>query len=146
MVRFHTEEPSIVNMIKKCKICSKEKDISDFYSNGYHKSGKQKTKPSCKQCEQNYDKVRYQEIIKNHFGGLKCKFCGYSKLFSVLDLHHLDPSEKEYEVSKLRTYNEKTIIKELEKCILLCANCHREEHVRIRAEQKAAGIPCKDSV
>jgi len=60
--------------------------------------------------------------------GGKCQICGYDKCPEAFDLHHLDPNEKEISLSSIRA-NPKawaTIVKELRKCVLLCANCHRE--------------------
>lgn len=52
--------------------------------------------------------------------------CGYSKCIEALEFHHLDPTEKEFEISDRRSWEALTA--ELDKCILLCANCHREYH------------------
>ncbi len=58
-----------------------------------------------------------------------CKRCGYNKYYGALELHHLAKSE-EPSVAILvnHGYGWKKIMKEAEKCILLCANCHREVH------------------
>lgn len=59
-----------------------------------------------------------------------CSKCGYKKCFSALEFHHIDPSTKKFELNA-RTLLSKSAIDvktELEKCILLCANCHRELH------------------
>jgi len=60
--------------------------------------------------------------------GDKCQLCSYDGCPEAFDLHHLDPSEKEISLSSIRA-NPKawaTIVKELRKCVLLCATCHRE--------------------
>src|SRR3989338_5625392 len=64
-----------------------------------------------------------------HFGG-KCIKCRYSKYPEVLEFHHKDPSTKEFNLglNGLTRSWERTK-KEIEKCDLLCANCHRERHV-----------------
>lgn len=69
----------------------------------------------------------YAELIKLGFD--KCSVCGYDKNISALDLHHVDPELKEFNVSKWysRPFKEE-YLKELEKCICLCSNCHREIH------------------
>lgn len=61
--------------------------------------------------------------------GNKCARCGYSKCLGALQIHHLDPSIKDKKFSnfKLRAFDDK-FKKELKTCILLCANCHLEEH------------------
>lgn len=64
------------------------------------------------------------------FGG-KCQCCGYDKCMSALDFHHLDPTKKELTLSSSIVSWEKTK-QELEKCICVCANCHREIHEGIR--------------
>lgn len=57
-----------------------------------------------------------------------CVCCGYNKHPEVLQLHHLNPDEKEFELSSLRANPKKwtKIVEELRKCVLLCANCHTE--------------------
>lgn len=60
--------------------------------------------------------------------GHSCKNCGYSKCRTALEFHHIDPKEKEITPSKVFSRKWESIIKELDKCILLCANCHREVH------------------
>ena len=64
-------------------------------------------------------------IIKE--AGGKCSVCGYSKCLSALDFHHTNPAEKTERQNK-SLCNMKLAHKEAKKCILLCANCHRELH------------------
>lgn len=68
--------------------------------------------------------------------GGKCEVCGYNRCIEALDFHHLDPTKKEYGITNLierpRSWSE-TIVPELRKCVLLCANCHREVHAGIMA-------------
>lgn len=63
--------------------------------------------------------------------GGRCVNCGYSKYIEALDFHHLNPKEKDFNISKVRSYNFENIKSELAKCVLLCANCHREVHADI---------------
>jgi formate-dependent nitrite reductase cytochrome c552 subunit len=50
-----------------------------------------------------------------------------------LEFHHLEPSEKDFGIgSKGHTRSFEKIKLELDKCNLLCANCHREEHSKLR--------------
>lgn len=62
--------------------------------------------------------------------GGKCEICGYNKNVAALEFHHLDSSLKEFQLDarKLSNTNWETILKEADKCILICANCHREIH------------------
>jgi len=69
---------------------------------------------------------RRKELVLIAFGN-KCQICGYDKCQKALEFHHLDPNEKEIELSKSICSWEKTK-EELKKCICVCANCHREIH------------------
>ena len=64
--------------------------------------------------------------------GGKCEKCGYNKCQAALEFHHLDPSQKEFAISKVRKFSVSGILpeikSELDKCSLLCKNCHAEEH------------------
>lgn len=63
--------------------------------------------------------------------GGKCSICGYDKCSDALDFHHLEPNEKEFSLGDRNLILDwKKIKKELDKCILVCANCHREIHSR----------------
>lgn len=59
-----------------------------------------------------------------------CERCGYNNNLAALDFHHLNPNEKEnqLDVRKLSNSSMDWIMKEFNKCLVLCANCHREEH------------------
>ena len=69
---------------------------------------------------------RRNEII--YFMGGKCALCGYDKDPSALEMHHLNPLEKQYQLSSGNCKRIQDDIEEAKKCILLCANCHRETH------------------
>jgi hypothetical protein len=60
--------------------------------------------------------------------GGKCSACGYSKNLNALDFHHVDPTQKEFAIYSCIVWEK--VEKELQKCVLLCANCHREIHSR----------------
>ena len=64
-----------------------------------------------------------------HLGG-KCSRCGYHKYPELLEFHHKNPEEKEFSIA-LRGHSRSwaRVKAEIEKCALLCANCHREIHV-----------------
>lgn len=66
-----------------------------------------------------------------YLGG-KCKLCGYDKCPEALHFHHIDPKQKDFSVSKsgnTRAWNKVKL--EIDKCILLCANCHTEVHAGV---------------
>ena len=63
------------------------------------------------------------------YAGGKCVLCSYSKCKRALSFHHLDSSKKEFGLSeKGLTRSWEKIKEELDKCILLCSNCHMEVH------------------
>ncbi len=75
-------------------------------------------------------KLREQAV--EYMGG-KCQRCGYKTCIEALDFHHLDPREKEFGISASgMTRSWERIKTELNKCIMICANCHREEHAKIK--------------
>lgn len=77
---------------------------------------------------------RTRQKAIQHLGG-KCIICGYKKYPEVLEFHHKDPTKKSFGLSMrgLTRSWEKTK-EEIEKCDLLCANCHRERHVEERKQ------------
>ena len=61
--------------------------------------------------------------------GGKCQKCGYNKCIDALHFHHRNSEEKSFGLSQNGNYhNWQDYLKEVEKCDLLCANCHAEEH------------------
>ncbi len=79
----------------------------------------------------NYRLKKKLEAIES-LGGCCC-LCGYDKCPAALEFHHLDPSQKEFSFSSSsRRYT--NLEEELSKCILVCANCHREVHYGAESE------------
>jgi len=75
--------------------------------------------------------LRYVKKIRfiNYLGG-KCVVCDETNLFK-LTFHHRDPNEKEFEYSDYNNLRWSKLKEELNKCDLLCQNCHRETHYSI---------------
>lgn len=70
---------------------------------------------------------KYLKELKLSLG---CSICGYNKCPAALDYHHPD-NNKETSVSKAASSKGiKSLQKEIDKCILVCANCHRELHFK----------------
>ena len=65
-------------------------------------------------------------ILKEEAGNC-CSKCGYDKCIAALEFHHPDPSVKESKIIGSTASLDKQRV-EANKCVLLCANCHREEH------------------
>jgi len=74
-------------------------------------------------------KDRRKDIKKQavEYMGGSCKLCGYNKCFTALSFHHIDPETKDFQISGTNRCWEK-IKKELDKCVMLCTNCHLEVH------------------
>ncbi len=69
---------------------------------------------------------KVKQLAVDYKGG-KCQLCGYSKCVGALELHHINPAEKSFGIGdKGYTRSWDTVRNEIDKCILLCANCHRE--------------------
>lgn len=63
------------------------------------------------------------------YKGGRCTICGYNKCIKALEFHHIDPNGKDFGISsKGYTRSWKKVQAEIDKCILICANCHREVH------------------
>jgi hypothetical protein len=71
---------------------------------------------------------KLREMARGYKGG-KCILCGYKKCQRALSFHHVNPKEKEFDLSSRGlTRSWERIKKEIDKCVLLCANCHMEIH------------------
>jgi len=74
-----------------------------------------------------------QKLI-DAFGG-KCAICEYNKCNEVFEFHHLDPSEKDFQWSQvngsIRSWS--VLVHEMQKCVMLCSNCHKEVHAGVAA-------------
>ncbi len=120
---------------KMCSICKVYLPVEQFYK----KKAKNTTYSTdcvlvayCKKCNNIVSRKKrldYKKLVVNYMGG-QCIRCGYNKCLAALEFHHLDPNEKEFSVSRISVTINLTekAKKELAKGILLCSNCHREEH------------------
>lgn len=70
---------------------------------------------------------RRKEDIVYVMGGC-CQICKYNRAITALELHHLNPEEKEFGIGAILNKDWELMNQEIQKCILVCANCHREIH------------------
>lgn len=71
---------------------------------------------------------RSKAFAVEYFGG-KCSICGYNRCISALEFHHKDSDQKENAPSHvIHSWTWEKAKVELDKCILVCSNCHREIH------------------
>ena len=68
------------------------------------------------------------------YKGGRCESCGYSAHPAALQFHHVNPTEKDYVWTKLRLRTWSSITTELDRCQLLCANCHSIVHSKSKYE------------
>lgn len=115
---------------KVCSICNLEKNKNEFYSRSQRKN---KPYDRCKKCFSKYCSERWIEkkIESIKYKGSSCFDCGISfpdEPYVIFDFHHIDPNQKEFVWAKLKLKSDEKIRKELDKCELLCSNCHRKRH------------------
>ena len=114
---------------KICTKCGRELPIDQF---NFRNKAKGTRRSECKECHTSYMKQKYQEK-KNEVQAIKaqlsCAKCGDKRGY-VLDFHHLNPEEKENTIARMLSnrYELNKVYDEINKCIVLCANCHREFH------------------
>lgn len=113
--------------VKICNRCEIEKNVDEFY----RRRGGYELLPYCKSCtkEQTIERQRNFKIKCVEYKGGKCERCGYANCIGALEFHHLDPNKKDFTIAHVRLtkFDEKITI-ELDKCVLVCSNCHRELH------------------
>jgi predicted transcriptional regulator len=123
---------------KICSKCGEKKLISEFY---IRKSRKDEITSWCKECNgrgvvERMRSTKSELVISK--GGC-CQLCSFSEYFGALEFHHIDPKTKDDGVSKLiRGKITQKIIDEINKCVLVCSNCHKMIHAGIRECPKPA--------
>ena len=113
-----------------CIKCKETKLRKEFYL-----KGGQDGKPHsyCRKCGlenvlMQQRKVKAKAIL---YKGGSCNICGYSKYTGALEFHHLNPDEKDFSIGQSNVRIWSKLQPELDKCIMLCANCHREMHASL---------------
>lgn len=127
--------------MRRCVRCGETKDESEFNWRNIQKGHLQSV---CKICQaqdsrnRDRDRVREsnkssrqkgveraQQFLLDYLSSHPCQDCGISDI-SVLTFHHIDPKVKKYNVSDMvyHGYSLETIQRELDRCIVLCWNCH----------------------
>ena len=118
-----------INRTRICEICGQSFQIMD---NGW-------TRKYCYNCAPHEDEtmshsqavtIKRRAIKKAliEYKGGKCSRCGYNTSIRALEFHHLDPNEKDFGISTCLTKDFSKLKTEVDKCILVCSNCHAEIH------------------
>jgi len=106
--KMHRSKPEIKEQIKK---------RSKIYRDNHQIEIKQRRK-------QNKIKIK---IILKELKTNGCSICGYNNNHSVLEFHHVNPNDKKFQIAHgIRNHTNERVAEELNKCILMCANCHKE--------------------
>lgn len=142
-------EFGLLNIRKVYKLCDEEIDrIKTLYDE--HKSLRKVSKLT------GYDRttiskyvdvvVRKKKITKSQavinwrrkakiklveYKGGECEKCGYNKCVDALEFHHKDPNEKDFSISG-KSWAFERLKKEVDKCMLVCSNCHKEIHYELK--------------
>lgn len=117
-----------------CLYCKVEKPKSMFYT----RSGRKvhSTQSVCRECSSKYTLERQHKQKQQciDYKGGKCQICGYRTTNQALQFHHLEPNEKEFAIGNHHLKLFENVKNELDKCILLCANCHIETHAGLHKD------------
>lgn len=127
--------------MKRCCGCKQDKPLDDFHKGAnyckpcaiaasqknYHKR-KSNSNWYSEYKEKRVQQIREKKKKAVELMGGKCFDCGNSFPDCVYDFHHLDPKEKDLNPSAAIKLSEERMMQELNKCVMLCSNCHRIRH------------------
>lgn len=138
IMRAHKNEQG--EIVKKCLCCEQEKFLTEFYFKSKDKKHLTAECKECfkKRCSESFKHKKTKVIYFGPFKG-KCQICGYDKTAIALDFHHVIPEEKDRTITVYRNGFDK-VKEEVKKCILLCANCHREFHAGLILQEQIEAI------
>ncbi len=134
---FKNRKPIVLSDLKEknCPKCNTIKQSSEFYI----RRDKTNFSHYCKSCTglQTTERCQLFKVKCIEYKGNCCSRCGYNKYIGALEFHHLDPTQKDFSISQVRVwqFNDK-VKQELDKCIILCSNCHREVHNELRIDSQ----------
>ncbi len=99
-----------------CKLCHKK--FNDYQG---------RNRSRCGSCNTKIRRFRAKAAAVKYLGG-KCVKCGWNKNQAALQFHHLNAQKKDFIIGNVANKSWEYIKSEIEKCILLCANCHSIQH------------------
>lgn len=146
---------------KKCTRCKETKEVSFFNKSAYRKEG---TRAHCKECEREQAREFYKKnsqpykdrakqgkkVMKERLNAflfnLKeksgCVICP-EKEVACLDFHHIIKGKP---VTRMTSTSYSALENELNKCIIVCCNCHRKIHAKLIAVNETMIKPINLSV
>ena len=128
-----TKQIRFTNDQALCSKCKKWLNIALFYK----KTNRDVVTSWCRSCFSKDVSLRKQRRKQQsiQYKGGKCLLCGYNKCSWALDFHHKDGKTKENTLSVLLRHSFEKAKKELDKCNLLCKNCHAETEFQLKFGQ-----------
>ena len=129
-VQFKYLEKKEIGIERNCPKCEQSLPSTDFYK----RRGVDYSSTYCKLCTTEQTLSRMQRLKKQmvEYKGGSCVICGYNNYMGALEFHHLNPKEKDFNLAHMKKYTfDEKIKNELDKCVLVCSNCHREVHANI---------------
>lgn len=129
-------------MFKRCNQCNVEKLLGDFRKDKSQPSGYRYECKMCSRAKQSTytekygvtaearNKVRrdaYYARIREYKLEHPCIICSEDEP-TVLEFHHIDPSEKDFQIAEGAHRNWEKVVGEINKCVVLCSNCHKKVH------------------
>ncbi len=144
---MQVHDSSAATAPKRCWVCKETKPHSSFRRNSSRHDG---LEDRCRECSKARDKERGRAsrerskrdgllaFLNNLKATTGCQACGET-CAACLDFHHIVPSEKEWNITRLTLQprqldsprTRERVLRELGKCVCLCANCHRKAHAGI---------------
>src|SRR5271166_3741002 len=97
----------------KCRLCDRDLFTSRRKRCGY--------------CNTKIRRIRAKRAAIAYLGG-KCMRCDHTYHMAAMEFHHRDPSQKDFTIANVANKKWEVIKAELDKCDLLCSNCHRIHH------------------
>lgn len=113
---FHQTKRGKYGLEARCKNCRNESG----------KKWRKNNPEKMKEGQRNWNREVKQKCVV--YKGGKCSVCGYVRCLAALDFHHIESKEKEFTLGQKSRRWGKSLREELDKCLLLCSNCHRELH------------------
>jgi ribosomal protein L30E len=123
------EEKEMNEPMHKCYECGRMLPVSHF--NFWNKK-KNQYMNICKDCEKKRNTKKHEERkeILNALKTCGCCCCDENDI-NCLDFHHINPEEKEFNMSAAPNKTIDKILNEASKCVVVCSNCHRKIHAGV---------------
>jgi hypothetical protein len=146
--------PSYGSSYKTCSKCKVSKPVSEF---NFRNTAAGMYQSYCKECGKRLTRSHYrnnkrQYLDRNVRSYMKrrelmrqiksraCADCGIQYPFYVMDFDHREGETKEYELNRVDRMTTRALLREIEKCDVVCANCHRVRTYKRRIEHAGEGI------